>query len=193
MIKRFKSDETITNDDTLDNINRDIYDIETEKEKILQIVRKETPGYKKHIICEFKNKEVQKYIGDLYKSMDVIQKEYAELLKESRWAINKIGNDYTPEFKAKMDKVEVDLNGVQEELQRIESSSRDITIDQIGLFGGKIKNYIKQVKNNNLSSKTKSKSNAKSKSNSKSKSRSKSKSKCKNKTKKILKIKHYHQ
>jgi hypothetical protein len=37
MIKRFKSDETVTSGDTIDEIINDIYDIETEKEKILQL------------------------------------------------------------------------------------------------------------------------------------------------------------
>jgi hypothetical protein len=141
MIKRFKSNETEKNDDILVNIIKDGYDVETEKEKILQIVRKEEPGYKKHLICEFKDKQIQKILAGLYNKIKDIQTQYAKLVLQSKFPINKNGNEFTKEFKDKIDPVKSDLDNFQEQIDRIESSSRDITFDELFPNGGKARGY----------------------------------------------------
>ena len=141
MIKRFKSDETEKNDDILVNIIKDSYDIETEKEKILQIVRKAEPGYQKHLICEFKDKKIQKILAELYNKIKDLQKQYAKLVLQSKFPINKIGNDFTPEFIMKIDPVKSELDQIQEKINRIESSSRDITVEELFPNGGSSKGY----------------------------------------------------
>lgn len=147
MIKRFKSNETEKNDDILVNIIKDGYDIETEKEKILQIVRKEEPGYKKHLICEFKDKQIQKMLAGLYNKIKDIQKQYAKLVLQSKFPINNNGNEFTKEFKDKIDPVKSDLDNFQEQIDRIESSSRDITFDELFPNGGKARGYkTKKIK-----------------------------------------------
>ena len=139
MIKRFNSDENIKNDDIFDNIIRDTCDIEQEKEKILKIVRKEESRYKKHIICEFKDKHIQHLLGELYNKNKNIQKIYAKLVIQSKWAINKIGNEFTPDFKSKISPVEKEMNDIKEQINRIETSSRDIKIEDLDINGGNIK------------------------------------------------------
>jgi len=141
MIKRFKSDENAKNDDILANIITDSYDIETEKEKILQIVRKDEPGYQKHLICEFKDKKMQKILAELYNKIKDLQKRYAKLVLQSNFPINKIGNDFTPEFIMKIDPVKSELDQIQEKIDRIESSSRDITVEELFPNGGSSKGY----------------------------------------------------
>ena len=155
MIKRFKSDETEKNDDILVNIIKDMYDIETEKEKILQIVRKAEPGYQKHLICEFKDKKIQKILAELYNKIKDLQKQYAKLVLQSKFPINKIGNDFTPEFKDRIDTVKTELDTNQEKINRIESSSRDITVEELFPNGGSPKGYKTKKIIRKLKTKTK--------------------------------------
>ena len=157
MIKRFKSDETEKNDDILVNIIKDSYDIETEKEKILQIVRKAEPGYQKHLICEFKDKKIQKILAELYNKIKDLQKQYAKLVLQSKFPINKIGNDFTPEFIMKIDPVKSELDQIQEKINRIESSSRDITVEELFPNGGSSKGYKTKKIIRRLKLKTKTK------------------------------------
>jgi hypothetical protein len=146
MIKRFKGDESIRNDDTFDNVIQDAYDIETEKSKIIRIVNKEEPGYIKHIICEFKDANVQHMLGQLYNSLTYIEKEYASLVNQSKFPINKIGTEFTPEFLEKIQPVENELQTIRSKIQKIEASPRDIKIENLNLEGGKIKNKAKKKK-----------------------------------------------
>ena len=150
MVKRFKGDENIKNEDTLDNILQDAYDIETEKSKILRIVNKEEPGYTKHIICEFKDEKIQRLLGQLYNSLTNVEKEYANLVNQSKFPINKIGTEFTPEFLEKIQPVENQLQAIRSKIQKIEASPRDIKIENLNLEGGKIKqkNTIKPNKKN---------------------------------------------
>jgi hypothetical protein len=173
MIKRFNSDDSTNNDDTLENIIRDEFDIENEKNKIIQIVNKENPGYKKHIICEFKDKEVQDILGKLYNELKDTQKTYSKLLIQSKWPINKIDNELTPEFKLTFEPVESKIKSIQEKINKIELSPREITIAELDLLigGKKYRKYMKK----NKSKKNKSKKNKTKKNKTK-----------KNKTKKII-------
>ena len=146
MVKRFKGDESIRNDDTFDNVLQDAYDIETEKAKIIRIVNKEDPGYTKHIICEFKDENVQQMFGQLYNSLTYVEKEYATLVNQSKFPINKIGTELKPEFLEKIQPVENELQTIRSKIQKIEASPRDITIENLNLEGGKIKNKVKRNK-----------------------------------------------
>lgn len=146
MVKRFKGDESIRNDDTFDNVLKDTYDIETEKAKIIRIVNKEVPGYTKHIICEFKDEKVQLLLGQLYNSLTNVEKEYANLVNQSKFPINKIGTELKPEFLEKIQPVENELQTIRSKIQKIEASPRDITIENMNLEGGKIKNKVKMNK-----------------------------------------------
>lgn len=160
MVKRFKGDESIRNDDTFDNVLQDAYDIETEKAKIIRIVNKEDPGYTKHIICEFKDENVQQMLGQLYNSLTYVEKEYATLVNQSKFPINKIGTELKPEFLEKIQPVENELQTIRSKIQKIEASPRDITIENLNLEGGKIKNKVKRNKTkSNKTKKNKTKKN----------------------------------
>ncbi len=160
MVKRFKGDESIRNDDTFDNVLQDAYDIETEKAKIIRIVNKEDPGYTKHIICEFKDENVQQMFGQLYNSLTYVEKEYATLVNQSKFPINKIGTELKPEFLEKIQPVENELQTIRSKIQKIEASPRDITIENLNLEGGKIKNKVKRNKTkSNKTKKNKTKKN----------------------------------
>ena len=159
MVKRFKGDESIRNEDTLANVLQDAYDIETEKSKIIRIVNKEEPGYKKHIICEFKDEKVQLLLGKLYNYLTYVEKEYATLVNESKFPINKIGTEFTPKFIAKIQPVENNLQTIRTKIQKIEDSSRDITLENLNLEGGKIKNKVKRNKTKNKTKRNKTKKN----------------------------------
>lgn len=143
MIKRFKRDESIINDDTLYNISHDLFDIDHEKEKIIEIVDKTKLGYKKHIICKFKDKNVQLKLSSLYNKLKTEEKIYAELLIQSRWPINKIGSDFTPEFSEKMNVIETEIKKIKEQISLIETNREDITLNEIGMSGGR---YTKKRK-----------------------------------------------
>jgi hypothetical protein len=160
MVKRFKGDENIKDEDTLDNILQDAYDIETEKSKILRIVNKEEPGYTKHIICEFKDEKVQRLLGQLYNSLTNVEKEYANLVNQSKFPINKIGTELKPEFLEKIQPVENELQTIRSKIQKIETSPREIKIENLNLEGGKIKNTVKRNKTKkNKTKKNKTKKN----------------------------------
>lgn len=164
MIKRFKSDDIITTRNEISNIVSELYDIDSEKDKIIQIVKKENPGYTKHIICEFTNRYVQQKLGELYYYLNKANKKYSELMIQSKWPINnnKERTGYTEEFSTKMKSVEDELQIIQYNIDLIESSKRDITLQELGISGGKklkktkktIKKY-KKAKTNKRRKKTK--------------------------------------
>lgn len=146
MIKRFRNESTEKNDDTVANIIQDLVDIDFEKEKIIQIVTKMSPGYKKHIICEFNNKDVQLKLGLLHNELKNEEKEYANIMYESRFLVNKQGDGFKPEFKIKMEESEKKLKQIKDLIQLIESSSRDITLQELGLTGGRKTKHKKTKK-----------------------------------------------
>jgi hypothetical protein len=125
---------------------QDVYDIETEKAKIIRIVNKEDPGYTKHIICKFKDEKVQLLLGQLYNSLTYVEKEYVNLVNQSKFPINKIGTELKPEFLEKIQPVENELQTIRSKIQKIEASPRDITIENLNLEGGRIKNKVKRNK-----------------------------------------------
>lgn len=129
MIKRFGD---AANDDTFDNVSKDEYDVSLEKEKIVKVVNKEESGYKKHVICEYTNKDVQMKLANLYNSLKSIQKEYAVLVVESRWLVNK----NNPEFASKMEQTNNEIKAIQEQIALIENADKNATLDQLGLTTG---------------------------------------------------------
>lgn len=136
MIKRFKTNESSKNPDTLVNIIGDVFDVDNEKAKIIRIVRKEDPGYKKHIICEFTNKKVQRKLGELYIDLQINQKKYATLVHQSKFLLNRNGDEIKPEFKAKINAVEDEINAIHQFINKIEGSQRDVIIEELGIVGG---------------------------------------------------------
>lgn len=143
MIKRFKSNEQMDNENVYDNVVNDVYDIEEEKNKIINIVKKETGGYEKHIICNFSNHEVQEKLGLLYNELKVLEKDYKIMIQESKWSVNKIGNELKPEFKEKISKMESEIKNKENLIKKIESSNKNISLSELGITGGKIKKTIK--------------------------------------------------
>jgi hypothetical protein len=149
MIKRFKTDESIQNSDTLNNIIGDVFDIDAEKTKILRIVRKEDPGYKKHIICEFTNKNIQRKLGELYIDLQLNQKKYAALIHQSKFVLNRNGDEIKPEFRAKINEVENEINTIQQIINRIEDAPKNVSLEDLGLIGGFNRGLNKSVKRSN--------------------------------------------
>jgi hypothetical protein len=85
-------------------------------------------------------------LGQLYNSLTYIEKEYATLVNQSKFPINKIGTEFTPEFLEKIQPVENELQTIRSKIQKIEASPRDIKIENLNLEGGKIKNKAKKKK-----------------------------------------------
>jgi hypothetical protein len=154
MIKRFRNESIVKNDDTIDNILQDSVDIDVEKEKIIQIVTKISPGYKKHIICEFTNKDVQLKLALLNNQLKNEEKEYSKIIQESRFLINKEGDGFKPEFKTRMEESEKNLKNVQDLIHLIESSSRDITLQELEITGGRKTKSKKTKKRKSKKTKT---------------------------------------
>ena len=154
MIKRFRNESSEKNDDTVANILQDLVDIDFEKEKIIQIVTKMRPGYKKHIICEFTNKDVQLKLGLLNNELKNEEKEYANIMQESRFLVNKQGDGFKPEFKTRMEESEKKLKQIQDLIQLIESSNRDITLQELEITGGRNTKHRKTKKRKYKNTKT---------------------------------------
>jgi hypothetical protein len=152
MIKRFKTDESISNPDTLINVIGDTFDIDNEKAKIIRIVRKEDPGYKKHIICEFTNKNTQRKLAELYIDLQINQKKYAVLIHQSKFILNREGDEIKPEFKNKMNVVEDQIRTIQNLINKIESSPRDMDVEELGIIGGvkRLRNSVKRLRNHKM-------------------------------------------
>lgn len=138
MVKRFVYNDIITNEYTKDNILADRYDIETEKEKIIRIVNKSNSGYKKHIICDFKNEETQIQLGLLYNQLKKLEKDEKELIIQSKWIVNKLTNgELKPEFIDKQNKNKQNIEETQRLINLIETSDKNITLSELGISGGR--------------------------------------------------------
>jgi hypothetical protein len=136
MIKRFSNND-VTNkntEDAIDTVIKDVYDVVIEKEKILRIVRREEPGYRKHIICEFKDNNIQRKLGKLYNDYKAIQKTYAKLVIQARFPINKIGTDFTPEFRALFEGAKNEMDAIQTAIDELEAMPRDVTLTKGGHY-----------------------------------------------------------
>jgi hypothetical protein len=161
MVKRFKTDESIQNLDTLDNVINDVFDVNDEKEKIIRIVKKADPGYKKHIICEFRNKNTQRKLGELYIDLQINQKKYATLVHQSKFILNRNGDEIKPEFKQKMMTIEDEIKTINGLIDKIEGSQRNITVEELGFIGGVRSNKTNKLNINNKQTKKTSKYNKK--------------------------------
>jgi hypothetical protein len=140
MIKRFRTDELTTqNEDTMDNILKDVYDAEIERNKIISIVKRENPGYKKHVMCEFTNKSLQEKLAHLYNNLKKTQKEYAVLVSDSRMLINKDNM----ELKTKMEHVASEMKQMEDTIRLIEGSDKNSKLEDLGLVGGKSRVFKK--------------------------------------------------
>lgn len=138
MIKRFIYNENKLNDDTIENILKDQYDIEMEKQKIISIVNKSNKGYKKHIICEFMQKEVQNELGFLYNKLNELEKIEENLIIQSKWVVNKLTNgELKPEFIEKQNDNRKKIEKTQRTINLIENSDKNITLSELGLIGGR--------------------------------------------------------
>lgn len=161
MVKRFISNDIKANDDTKENILQDQYDIAIEKQKIISIVNKSNPGYKKHIICDFTNKEIQTQLGLLYNQLKQLEKEDKTLTTQSKWLVNKLTNgELKPEFVEKQTKIREKIAETQRIINLIETSDKNITLAELGLSGGRKtkKQKYKKYKKNKTNKKRRNKS-----------------------------------